>query len=228
MSNPASNALTSMPATLRKKRSLGIQYTFWTTGKTLRISFLGQPEPTLKQSIFTLASEWTLHANINFELLQDNVETDEIRIATDVPSNMNRSAVGTLALTYEGPSMCLGTRPGDEKFRTIVLHEFGHALGMLHEHQHPDAAFDWSMDYLRTTFFAKSPYASEEHFEQWIATNYTPFSVNSGLEIAAYDTHSIMHYGISADRVNGGATTQRNEHLSAGDIAFMRMHYPGR
>jgi len=212
----------------RKKRSLGLKGVFWPTGQTLRISFLGNPDPALKQSIFALANEWTLHANLDFELLDDDVEFAEIRIDTEVPSVRNSSAIGNQALHLEGPTMWLGTRPGDELFRTIVLHEFGHALGMKHEHQHPDAVIDWSDDYLRAKFAARNPGASDEKFREWVAINYEVVPAAPHVISGPYDTESIMHYALTADRINSGPTTQPNKQLSAGDIAFMRLHYPGR
>lgn len=31
----------------------------------------------------------------------------------------------------------------DQEYSRVVLHEFGHALGAIHEHQHPEAAIPW-------------------------------------------------------------------------------------
>ncbi|HEY1067806.1 MAG TPA: M43 family zinc metalloprotease, partial [Pirellulales bacterium] len=34
----------------------------------------------------------------------------------------------------------------DEEVRSVVLHEFGHALGLIHEHQNPCSQIKWNRD----------------------------------------------------------------------------------
>lgn len=42
--------------------------------------------------------------------------------------------------------MCLGAlddRASDDTFRAVVLHVFGHLLGLVHEHPRPEPTFPW-------------------------------------------------------------------------------------
>ncbi|MFF7108186.1 hypothetical protein [Pseudomonas sichuanensis] len=142
----------STPRSSRKKRSIGDHTIFWETGSTLRISFTGHPEEDLKQAIVAVARAWLVHANLDFELVDDDDQSADIRIDTAVPPDFNESALGLVARNMDGPSMSLGVRPADEHFRRIVLHEFGHALGMIHEHQHPMANIPWDLEALRARF----------------------------------------------------------------------------
>ena len=32
----------------------------------------------------------------------------------------------------------------DDELRRVVLHEFGHALGLIHEHQNPEGGIQWN------------------------------------------------------------------------------------
>ena len=34
----------------------------------------------------------------------------------------------------------------DEEYSRVVVHEFGHALGCIHEHQSPAATFQWNKE----------------------------------------------------------------------------------
>ena len=85
-----------------------------------------------------------------------------------------------------------------------IIHEIGHAIGILHEHQRPDRD-----DYL------KVDYAPEE------ATN---FAKERGEKVGPYDLNSIMHYAESTKdkrklsaRVEKGDLGQRTV-ISPGDI----------
>lgn len=42
-----------------------------------------------------------------------------------------------------------------DRFRQIVLHEFGHAIGCIHEHQQPNAHINSNRDYLYTKLAEK-------------------------------------------------------------------------
>jgi len=87
-------------------------------------------------------TEWMTYANIKFSYSLEKGAT--IRISFD-SSNGSWSYVGTdiKSIDPEDPTMNLGwidaTSPAiSASDRGTILHEFGHVLGLLHEHQSPN------------------------------------------------------------------------------------------
>ncbi len=66
----------------------------------------------------------------------------------------------------------------------LYLHEIGHALGLVHEHQLPDRD-----NYIEILYHNVSP-----HMQIWFH-KYTPREVNQ--MAVPYEYSSVMHYGIT-------------------------------
>lgn len=132
----------------------------WDPGALLKVAFLGGTE-SLRSRTEAAAKEWAKYCNINFDFREngkfrewstsDKDYKAQIRIAFDANgywSAVGRDSVDAGALAGEA-SMNLEVSPSGVPwdYTTIVKHEFGHALGFEHEHQHPregcDAEFRW-------------------------------------------------------------------------------------
>ncbi len=135
------------------------------------------------------------------------------------------SHVGNYPLPLDRPTMQLGwvnagTR--DEEVRRVTLHEFGHALGFIHEHQQPNAHIPWNMPVVVEHYRRIMGWTEEMTIGQVIAP-VAPEAVDAGV----YDRTSVMHYSFPADFVTDPAfVAPFNTHLSAQDRE-MAAHWYG-
>lgn len=78
----------------------------------------------------------------------------------------------------------------DDRKKYIILHEFGHALGLCHQHQHPDY-----LDAMK--FFLEKDSICKKYYGIKTLQNYDDqFGPLSRYKLAdgEYDKDSIMHY----------------------------------
>ncbi|WP_459200489.1 matrixin family metalloprotease [Pseudomonas tremae] len=201
---------------------------YWTRGRTLKILFQNDPPVTLTGPVIEAANKWLPHINLKFEFVTDG--PSDIRIGFN--EQLNWSAIGTdnLLAAQDETTMEFNIKdiytpdlkPGAELTR-IVLHEFGHALGAVHEHQHPQANIPWNEPLLRT-LLAQTGLTDDE-----INSNFFELYESADFHHSAYDRESIMHYDIpngvtlgDFEIINAGKTLSKN------DIEVMGAVYPPR
>ncbi|KAH6894539.1 hypothetical protein B0T10DRAFT_480692 [Thelonectria olida] len=161
---------------------------------------------------------------IRFEFLSNEAPgPSDIRITF---TTWSKSYVGRDAESHpRKTTMWLNMHPGDhlskserqEKRQADILHEFGHALGMQHEHQHPNcnAVWDYRVLQHRTGWGSSTVHGNYDKLE------------NGRLRVGPYDPDSIMHYRIfKGDTQNGITQLKHNIVLSEGDKKFLKAIYP--
>lgn len=196
----------------------------WPNGKSLRVHFMGG-DPATREKVVSYARQWEKHANITFEFVDDPAA--EIRVAF-IMDNTSWSAVGTDALDKryfpEGrPTMNFGwLTPGspDEEYSRVVLHEFGHALGCVHEHQNPAGGIPWNREAVFRYYAARG--WSAERVEQNIFRRYAIDHKN----YTDFDRDSIMLYPIQKELTDGMFEVGWNRELSQTDEQFIGEMYP--
>ena len=117
-------------------------------------------------------------------------------------------------------------KPGTSQaeYRRVVLHEFGHVLGLLHEHLHTDAAIPWDRERVYEEYAGPPNYFRREDVD----VNVFQRLDRGLLRESAFDRASIMLYPIPVRLTDGKFSIGWNRDLSAGDKAFVAKLYPGR
>jgi hypothetical protein len=213
----SSGAIVSVPVTSSGLTSDIPQ--MWIPGQSLRVMYLGF-SPTVRSKIETVVRQWTGPNGANLNLVFTQNAPSDIRIGP----GRNESAVGREALAYgaDKATMTLNVDDStdDGTLTRHVLHEFGHALGWLHEHQSPAAGIKWNKPNVYAAYAAFNwPKADVDSYIFNVYsrshTNYTRF-----------DRDSIMIYTISPGFTLDGFTTNQPESLSPTDLEYARKWYP--
>ena len=117
----------------------------WRIGRTLRVRFLGG-DPEVRRRLQPFAHQWSDFANIKFVFGDD--PDAEIRVA--FADDGSWSCIGTDALARPPIQATMNygwLTPGtDDTDTRVVIHEFGHALGCIHEHSSPAAGIPWDKE----------------------------------------------------------------------------------
>ena len=194
---------------------------FWPPNKVLRVHFIGGT-PTMRSRVEHHAKAWHPFVNIRFEFVDD--PEAEIRVAF-VPDGTSWSALGTDALkkvSFPNETMNFGWLQDDspdEEYSRVVTHEFGHALGCIHEHQNPAVSIPWNKDavyryYEQTQGWSKDK-VEQNLFRQW-----------EGALHSGFDKLSIMLYAVPKELTIGGFEVGWNRELSEIDKKFISETYP--
>jgi serralysin len=192
----------------------------WAVGRTIRISFMGTVDPAVRAKIEQYATQWLEYANLSFLFVNAG---GDIHISTTPGGSW--SYVGTDALTIPAnePTMNYGwlkPNSSESEFSRVILHEFGHAMGAIHEHVHPDNDIPWD----RPRVYAY--YARQGWTQADVDHNiFARYDANQ-LNMTEYDQHSIMHYAVPEELTIGDYAVGWNTQLSGGDKALARSCYP--
>jgi hypothetical protein len=194
----------------------------WKVGETIRVKFLNK-NPTLEEFVKRATKEWMEYANVVFSFVEDDNAEIRIEFASD---NTYWSQIGTLCKIVADPNQPTmhlgfsGLSIGDDVIYGTILHEFGHALGCIHEHQHPTAGIRWNEKEIIDDFIK---YGWDEEKIRHNVLNTFPQDDISNSE---YDRDSIMHYFFPAKYNLDGIEFQQNIVLSQKDKDFMKFCYP--
>lgn len=182
----------------------------WMNGSTLHVRFIGG---TAKQRAIVREQAGWWSAVCNLKFVFDDAPNAEIRIAFD-PNDGAWSYVGTdcRSIPLDQPTMNLGFLDGG-----TAAHEFGHAIGLAHEHQNPRGGIQWNEEVVIKEL-AKSPnFWDEATARHNVLKKYEANQIKA----TEFDPDSIMLYFFPASWTKNGIATKANEVLSAMDKAFV-------
>ena len=199
----------------------------WGSGFTLRCRFL-DGSAKMQKKVRTLARGWEKFANIKLKFVTKGPEEVRISFYADAGS---WSAVGRDALNAEyfpvhQPTMNFGWVRDDSdpvEDKAVILHEFGHALGCIHEHQAPTFDRKWNKAQVMKYFQGPPNYWDADAIKSNVLSKYSP----KGIKATRFDAKSIMLYAFDAELFSDGrGPTNENVQLSATDQAMINQMYP--
>ena len=203
----------------------------WSPGKTLGIRFL-DGSATQRKRVRDHAERWSAYAGIKFKWNAGGSAPIRISFSADPGS---WSAVGTDCLVTgyfpkNEPTMNFGwleDDTDDTEYRRVVLHQFGHALSCIHEHQNPKGGIQWNEPAVLAAFSGPPNNWSNDEIRSNIIDRYSLDQLNA----TAFDPESIMLYSFPKELIKGPASpgkkgTRENTDLSARDKSLIEFLYP--
>jgi hypothetical protein len=220
-------------------RGVVVRSITWRPGETIKVCFRsGTPKARMRTAAY--ASDWMNYANVVLDFGDkdnprtcqgDNSEAIKIDYVDKGPAAGYWSQVGTNS-RKAAHSMNLGDMGRDAlpfpeaEARRLTQHEFGHALGLLHEHQSPKGGC--GAEYYEQALLAYGAllgWAPEKALG-----NFIPYAESTELNASEVDRKSIMHYSlppwIFKTGQNSPCYVKPNYEISEGDRAFMARVYP--
>jgi len=185
--------------------------TIWPNGSTLRVKFLGGTAAE-RATVERVASEWMKHANVKLQF--GATGASEIRVAF-VQDGRSWSYLGTdnLRIPAHAATMNFGW-PLEEG---TILHEFGHALGLSHEHQNPQGGIRWN----EPVVLRELSGPPNEWDEDTIRSNVLEQYAQDQIRGTTFDKDSIMLYAFPARWTLNNVGTKENNKLSTVDCSFV-------
>jgi hypothetical protein len=195
----------------------------WKPGDRLRVRFL-DGTPKQRHFVERFVPIWSAYANIRFEFGDDPAA--EIRVSFAQPGSW--AYVGTDALNIPAgePTANFGwvtDRTRDTEIDYTIIHEFGHVLGLRHEHENPQAKIPWNKEAVYKAFEGPPNYWSRETVNHMLFSRWDPkhFPYEK-----PFDRESIMAFPLPPDYTGKDFEMGQNMSLSPGDKEFIHRLYP--
>ena len=199
---------------------------FHKVGDTLTVRFLNGTAAQ-KAKVTEFAKQWEQHANLLLQFIDTGPA--DIRIAFQWKGDRGSwSYIGTdiFNIPQSEPTMNFGwldiNGRDTEEYSRTVLHEFGHTLGCIHEHQNPSAKIPWDKPAVYA-YYARPPNSwSKEDVDNNLFRVYD----SSRTQFSQFDKESIMLYAIDNALTLGDYEIPGNKVLSTMDKQFIGIIYP--
>jgi serralysin len=200
-----------------------VRASLWPHRHNIRVAFL-DGDSSLHERVRKAALTWLDYANLSLYFVTA-VNQADIRISFRQPGSWSYIGTECRSIPADQATMNYGwltlESPTDEVAR-VVLHEFGHALGCIHEHQNPVGGIRWNRAEVYEYYGGAPNNWSEADIDRNILQAYDEdLTVHSQV-----DPESIMMYPIPRSLTLDGFEVDLNTQLSLTDKEFIRKAYP--
>jgi hypothetical protein len=197
----------------------------WNSGDVITVAFL-EGDELLQQRVRDMAARWTAPGMANLQVRFVDSGQADVRIAFEQ---------GDGSWSYLG-TQCRGIPQGDrtmnygwlttdsdgDELRRVVMHEFGHALGLIHEHQNPEGGIEWN----EPAVIADLSGPPNNWDEATIRSNVLDHYPKEDVTATPVDKDSIMMYPIPKAWTLDGFSAGMNSDVSTEDVEFIKQAYP--
>jgi serralysin len=186
----------------------------WNPGGTLRVKFL-DGAANVQNAVMRTIAEWSQYANIKFRRV--TYGPAEIRVTLRPGPSWSMVGTDCLQVPAGQATMQLGWQDTG-----TWLHEFGHSLGLIHEHQSPAEGIPWNREAVYAFYAAPPNRWSRATVDSQVFAKYA-----EGITNTAWDRLSIMEYPIPAALITDPRyAVGWNHDLSETDKSFIALLYP--
>jgi hypothetical protein len=199
----------------------------WGPGYTVRCRLL-DGSPKMQKKVKTHCKQWEKVANVKIRFVTKDPAEVRISFYADDGSwsAVGRDALNTAYFPTHQPTMNFGWVRDDSdpvEDRAVILHEFGHALGCVHEHQAPTFDRKWNEAAVMKYFKGPPNYWDADAIRSNVLQKYSP----RGMQSTDFDPKSIMLYAFDAGLFSDGkGATNENTDLSTTDRSMIKRMYP--
>lgn len=195
----------------------------WDNGKRIRVLFL-DGETSVKTKVSQIAKEWEKDTSLTLDFVTSGAS--DIRISF-LDKGFSWSTVGTDAFTVPRTQATMNygwlePNTSQREYERVVRHEFGHALGMIHEHQNPEARGKIPWDKPKVYAY----YAQQGWSKADVDFNIFALYDEEATNFTTFDPTSIMQYAVPDALTVGSFAIGWNSALSQTDKDFMIRQYP--
>ena len=197
----------------------------WAKGTELKIRFL-EGAPELQERTLRTGASWIVDG-VKLGMRHARAgEKADIRISFD-PGRGSWSYIGTesTGIHPSQPTMNLGwvtMQTPEEDFSSVVIHEFGHALGLLHEHVHPGAMINWDKAAVYADLGGEPNYWDKKTIDDNV---FAKFDSSKAITTCHFNEASVMIYAVPPHWTIDGKGFVPSWKLSPGDAATSQKLY---
>ncbi len=185
------------------------------------VQFLEQTAQATKTKILAFANKWGQYGNIRY---RETTQTGDVRLT--LAGGGYASYVGTdnRAIPSTQPTMWLQgftASTSDAEYDRVVTHEFGHQVGLIHEHKRPDLVKKLDPQKAIKYYRQTQGWTQQQVIQQVLSPENEAELTSTPVE----DT-SVMCYTVPGTVTYDGKSIPGGSKITASDGAFVARQYP--